>query len=1757
MATSLAQQLAHIRVRSINALDLEAQKKTHSKSLLFDAHHAATQSYETLFQVCYEGWQELCRLDSRFIGFAGSLFSEQSKQEDRTQMTAAQNKDLDIVLEDFMGLVGSRLLLKPALKAVEWLVRRFRPAAFKFLQPYIQPPTNPPRHTIVYTVAHNQDLFNNFTIYTLKVCRCGQQYPALLSFWASVTSQAVSLMLDQSRLGRLELQKQNQEDVLRRIMPFLAQGLAMRQCQDLRIGCYMILTIVISKCNPREELLAAMMDMVVYRWHGVTHAGLICLVILCQQKQKLKLPKKAFKALIAVENLVDDLVQLSNQHNTEKLVLSLVLGLLKGLGRAGDADRLRFIRVLLEADLMQSSLVAAALTPMLRLSQGTKPLRQPEDDFDTRSALADLILCLADSETVGPIVRLALEDLDNETRQSCSDLLRNTGVYKDGSKPLDADFEMRDVEDPPVTAQFETLASRIPTQTAFEMSLLTHTDSYILGSLLDAFEAACRSQKHLNAFSELSVLRKPLAMVEPLYISFFIRVWCGHHPPSVRVSAITALSDSFGSEKLISDVQVLLPYILYALADPSPLIRRGAATLVHMLATSYRDADSQRGDYSKFPILGKGQIYGQGRESEEIAWLPWQAVVSFIQDWLVPQLEEFRLDADQVGRSLVDSLSASAERREAEIGPQKFKKSFRASILTWLCSHIVNTPLYAVKKRLLPMLTHIPQVGQVATVTLLTPMLAGTINQGQEHLERSCKKEHIEASQYIDLVMAIATPNDKESIKLLQACINSPQTTAEPLLHIAAFRRLGNVWSLLRPPMQVALGKNMLELAMSNKDSQEAISKHREARDTLLSVRLSAGTLQGFLQDSPNFPDSRRTGTAKRRRTVSPSRISGDDTRRLCFILELVESSATEAGSPLLGRLFKVMTDLQGYKYHCGIDLHYLELLAMNSIRGILERSADMQIERNDLRVDVLVDCIRNSSAPHVQQTALLLVSILASMAPELILHDVMPIFTFMGSSVMKRTDDYSAHVVKQTMDSVIPRIMDSLRRRHRDSMAGVSELLLSFAAAFEHIPRARRLTLFRSLVEMIGANEFFFALLILLHNKFPHNKAALQFSVDLLDCYEVETQLHTVERYLDTIADCLQSKPTFSAHLVANDPSRNSEDLVTDLLSHLVSLLKDKRFVTGISKSFALDRSRSERLRPALSRITYQALSLFRRFPQRPDGGLPMGDFVTTLEDLLDNADDETCFDALSIFELRLRGDKNTPAPSHKACVDFLPRLSSTLEESEHAPSRRTALSCIDHIVERFGKKNIDTVIQATNVVAGDKCFGAGTEELRVTSLLCLSTVVEVLQDEFIPFVPRTLSETLDNLSNKIEEGDCGKRLHNAAYAFFSALLLYTPWAVTGPDLDLLLRVSHGSANANLDEECSVERRATLELVAKQIQPKECFATLHKTWANAMAEGPGALKEQLSVLEKLVGRLSKSAIGRQSDAIARLLIKAFDLRRIQFAPRTEDSYEDKEVEEVENASNAAALALVTRINDTIFRPIFVQLVEWAASSSAKARVHRQITVYKFFAKFFDRFKSITTNYAALIIDDATAILKRPTPTDHASKLLWEKVIQTLQECFKYDQDGTLLIQTSNRRSASYADAVSGFWQSPTHFGPVSEVLLDQLKDASEIPSIDEVTASLTELAVAADLAAYHKTLNIAVLGYMRSDSPAVRLAAVHCQQSLTARLGEEWLALLPEMLPFISELQEDDDEKVERETLKWIKKIEDVLGESLTPMLQ
>jgi U3 small nucleolar RNA-associated protein 10 len=126
MATSLAAQLAQVAAQSKNTLNVKAQRSAHSRSLLFEPRVAAAQTFQRIYSVCIEGFEELCHLDSRFTEYGSTLFSNASQDEDRTQMTATENAKLDQIIESFLHLVGSRLRLLPAIKSVEWLVRRFR-----------------------------------------------------------------------------------------------------------------------------------------------------------------------------------------------------------------------------------------------------------------------------------------------------------------------------------------------------------------------------------------------------------------------------------------------------------------------------------------------------------------------------------------------------------------------------------------------------------------------------------------------------------------------------------------------------------------------------------------------------------------------------------------------------------------------------------------------------------------------------------------------------------------------------------------------------------------------------------------------------------------------------------------------------------------------------------------------------------------------------------------------------------------------------------------------------------------------------------------------------------------------------------------------------------------------------------------------------------------------------------------------------------------------------------------------------------------------------------------------------------------------------------------------------------------------------------------------------------------------------------------------------------------------------------------------
>jgi len=441
---------------------------------------------------------------------------------------------------------------------------------------------------------------------------------------------------------------------------------------------------------------------------------------------------------------------------------------------------------------------------------------------------------------------------------------------------------------------------------------------------------------------------------------------------------------------------------------------------------------------------------------------------------------------------------------------------------------------------------------------------------------------------------------------------------------------------------------------------------------------------------------------------------------------------------------------------------------------------------------------------------------------------------------------------------------------------------------------------------------------------------------------------------------------------------------------------------------------------------------------------------------------------------------------------------------------------------------------------------------------------MVEVVGEEFISLLPIMLPMLFKYLGESITS-DSHADLYKAVYTLLTAIVEHLGFMFTVDHLEESLRLSLQSSAAGLGEECDSARHQFYHALAKQMDANNVFTAIRKTWPEAVQQSnqvgtccvqqhPSltiwqALQEELELLLLTIENQSRPKIVKASSGLFGLLLDVFDLRSQCTA---QDKISSEDVDGLEDTMNQAVISMTLKLNDTTFRPFFIQLVDWLGASK-KNKMLRATTFYRFLAEFFDRFKSIVTSYANHIIDDVSKTLAElSTKEDRLG--LRTSILSALQRSFQHDQDGKRPHESSS--SKSHTNVLTGFWQAPSHFSTILSPLLRQLTMDSPSALSESIIPAITELAASASSLENHKEMNSILLKLMRSEEAHTRLAAVKCEQSLTQRLGEEWLGLLAEMLPFISELREDDDEMVERETQKWINAMEKILGEDLEAML-
>nr|XP_054764327.1 HEAT repeat-containing protein 1-like [Lytechinus pictus] len=118
--------------------------------------------------------------------------------------------------------------------------------------------------------------------------------------------------------------------------------------------------------------------------------------------------------------------------------------------------------------------------------------------------------------------------------------------------------------------------------------------------------------------------------------------------------------------------------------------------------------------------------------------------------------------------------------------------------------------------------------------------------------------------------------------------------------------------------------------------------------------------------------------------------------------------------------------------------------------------------------------------------------------------------------------------------------------------------------------------------------------------------------------------------------------------------------------------------------------------------------------------------------------------------------------------------------------------------------------------------------------------------------------------------------------------------------------------------------------------------------------------------------------------------------------------------------------------------------------------------------------------------------------------------------------------------------------------------LVDQIEntqggdDTYEDRITSHLTPCIVQFMVAARDPSTWQPLNYQILLKTRNSSPKVRYAALTVLQAVHSQLGEDYLSLLPETIPFLAELMEDESEEVEQHCQDVVSELEKTLGEPL-----
>ncbi|XP_075718875.1 HEAT repeat-containing protein 1 [Rhinoderma darwinii] len=910
----------------------------------------------------------------------------------------------------------------------------------------------------------------------------------------------------------------------------------------------------------------------------------------------------------------------------------------------------------------------------------------------------------------------------------------------------------------------------------------------------------------------------------------------------------------------------------------------------------------------------------------------------------------------------------------------------------------------------------------------------------------------------------------------------------------------------------------------------------------------------------------------------------------------------------LLSRSLEPSSPAQG-------NMEYTKQLILSCLLNICqkvlldnEKDAKEILDEEKFNVELIVQCVRTSEMPQTHHHALLLLGTAAGIFPDKVLHNIMPIFTFMGASVMRLDDSYSFQVISKTVQTVIPALVqagEDTSKETKDNVEKVVEKIIHvFVDALPHVPEHRRLPLLSQLLDTVEADRFLWVLLVLLFQQHVTKTVTVatngekdavlerdtEFWISVCCEFNVQNQLKSLISLLKFLTklpenkeeDDLEQKKTkvrkqkvhkedTELFNVATNSAKQLRHFKFLSVSFMANLLASHSFVGKVVECEA-----AEELQELEQRILEEVLCYIKlvagsveanadkptakfwrallnksyEMLDKVNALLPTETFIPVIRGLMSNHLPSVRRKAMDLLNNKLQHRTHWNEQQIELLLGLVKDLLSVaqrkgnVEGDEQAINRQTALYSLKLLCKCFGSHRQKVFVPVLNA-AVVLISAEQPEEKNVvgSALLCIAEITSTIKALAIPQLPRLMPALLTTLKHRKELLTSEIHLLSTVTAlqkvvetlphFMSPYLQESMLQVTRLD-KIAVKVGPTSP---LSVRVTALKITLAKLAARVLLPAvtKCFCHLLDTQQQKY------LGSLMDILREHVAAMDKQQLSSHQSELTTFFLKALDYR----AEHTECDLE--EVGNTEGHIINCFIIMVMKLSEATFRPLFFKLFDWSKTEASSN--DRLLTFCRLADCIADKLKGLFTLFAGHLVKPFAEILNQTNviKTDEAffesddnndkSCLLLEFVLNCLHKIFLYDTQHFVSKERAEALMMPLVDQIENLLGGDERY---------QMRvSRSLVPCIAQFSVAIADDSL-------WKPLNYQILLKMRHSSPEVRFAALLVLVDLVEKLRENYMVLLPESIPFLAELMEDECEEVEQQCQKSIKQLETILGESL-----